>query len=350
MENVLRHVVPLVIFACLGCIQVGCSQALVDARPDAATSDAATSDAATSDKWLPRPVDQSHLPNAYRLHTKVLSGGQPAGDDGFRELRELGVKTVISVDGAQPALELARKHGLRYVHLPHGYDGVSETRARELAKAVRDLPGPIYIHCHHGKHRSPVAATVACVGAGLLRQDQGLSVLRTAGTSENYQGLYDSVAKARRFDNQLLDALSGEFPETVQVPPMAELMVAVERAHDHLHAIQRAGWQSPADHPDLDPPHEALLLREHFTELLRTAEVLSESAEFQRMLRDSETAAAQLEEVLRRSSGHGAPTPGTVNDSFKRITTGCQTCHRRFRDVPLHKKLSLRGSAHQRDP
>ena len=100
---------------------------------------------------------------------------------------------MISVDGAQPQVELARKYGLRYVHLPHGYDGVSEKRAQELAKAVRDLPSPIYIHCHHGKHRSPAAATVACVGAGLLQRDQGLSVLRTAGTSDHYEGLYDSA-------------------------------------------------------------------------------------------------------------------------------------------------------------
>ena len=105
------------------------------------------------------------LPNAYRLHPRVISGGQPEGEQAFARLKELGVKTVISVDGARPEVELARKYGLRYVHLPHGYDGVPDERASELAKAVRDLPGPVYIHCHHGKHRSPAAATVACVAA-----------------------------------------------------------------------------------------------------------------------------------------------------------------------------------------
>ena len=292
----------------------------------------------TAEAWSPQRVDQSHLPNAFQLHEKVISGGQPDGEAGYRELSELGVRTVISVDGAQPQVELARKYGLRYVHLPHGYDGVSEKRAQELAKAVRDLPGPIYIHCHHGKHRSPAAATVACVGAGLLQRGQGLSVLRTAGTSDHYEGLYDSAEQGRQFDNALLDALSVEFPETVEVPPMAEAMVSIEHTYDHLKAIQKAGWESPAGHPDLDPPHEALLLREHFRELLRTREALEEPAEFQTMLRESETDAAQLESGLRSGSDHGNLVPADVGDSFARITKNCQVCHRRFRDLPLSEK------------
>jgi protein tyrosine phosphatase (PTP) superfamily phosphohydrolase (DUF442 family) len=323
----MRRVIPPVTVCCLCIIHAGCSPSSTDAP-----------NARFVKGWSPQRVERSHLPNAYRLNERVISGGQPDGGDGYRELSQLGVKTVISVDGAQPQVELARKHGLRYVHLPHGYDGIPERRACELAKAVRDLPGPIYVHCHHGKHRSPAAATVACVGAGLLQKDQGLSVLRTAGTSEKYQGLYESAKRARRFDNALLDALSVEFPETVEVPPMAEAMVAIEHTHDHLVAIQQAGWESPVNHPDLDPPHEALLLREHFTELLRTEEALEQSPEFQKMLRDSEAAAAQLEAGLRSWSDHGEPAPTVIDDSFARITNDCKACHSRFRDVPLSEK------------
>src|SRR5262245_42817749 len=105
----------------------------------------------------PEKLAVEHLPNAYRITDKVISGGLPEGDAAFQELADLGVKTVISVDGMKPDVETAKKHGLRYVHLPHGYDGVPSERVLELAKAVRELPGLIYIHCHHGKHRSPAA-------------------------------------------------------------------------------------------------------------------------------------------------------------------------------------------------
>src|SRR5262245_25679022 len=87
-------------------------------------------------------LDLRHLPNALQVHEKVISGGMPEGDDSFAELQTLGIKTIISVDGAKPDVEMAQKYGMRYVHLPHGYDGVPESRAKELAKAVRDLPGP----------------------------------------------------------------------------------------------------------------------------------------------------------------------------------------------------------------
>src|SRR5687767_11422743 len=74
-----------------------------------------------------------HLPNAVQLHAKVISGGSPDGEAGFAELKELGVQTLISVDGAKPDVKRAEKYGLRYVHLPHGYDGVPQQRAKELA-------------------------------------------------------------------------------------------------------------------------------------------------------------------------------------------------------------------------
>src|SRR4051812_22126541 len=64
------------------------------------------------------------LHNIFRVTPSVYSGSSREGDDGFRSLRRLGVRTVLSVDGARPEVERARKHGLRYVHLPIGYDGV----------------------------------------------------------------------------------------------------------------------------------------------------------------------------------------------------------------------------------
>lgn len=277
----------------------------------------------------PERLDVKHLPNAWRITEKVISGGLPEDDAAFQELADLGVKTVISVDGMRPDAETARKHGLRYVHLPHGYDGVPEERAKELAKAVRDLPGPIYLHCHHGKHRSPSAATVACVGAGLLDRSLAETVLKAAGTSEEYQGLYASARDAERFDAALLDALQPDFPEASAVPPLAEAMVALEHTHDHLKQIAAAGWKSPPAHPDLEPAHEALLLREHYTELLRMDEVTQQPEAFRQSLRESETAAQGLEDALRASP----VSAQAAQAQLEVVHRNCTECHRKFRDV-----------------
>lgn len=285
-------------------------------------------------------VDAKHLPNVHRIHEKVISGGLPEGDDAFRELQALHVKTIISVDGAKPDVEMAHKFGMRYVHLPHGYDGIPNERVQELAKAVHDLEGPIYIHCHHGKHRSPTAAAVACVAAGLVPPEAAVPFLQTAGTSESYRGLYDSARHAKRVDEKELAAISIAFREVAPLPPLAEAMVAIEHSFDRLKLISTMGWRATPRHPDLQPAHEALILREHFAELMRTPEVQKKPQRFRDLLHDSEATVATLESALRewKPTDEKTPIPTAIENPFVRLTKNCALCHKDFRDVPLGEK------------
>lgn len=288
----------------------------------------------------PKRVNAPHLPNAYQIHDKVISGGQPDGEEAFREMVALGIRTVISVDGARPDVETARRYGLRYVHMPHGYDGISDARVKELAKAVRELDGPIYIHCHHGKHRSPAAAAAACVTAGYLPSESAVRVLKVAGTSEQYRGLYQAVENARPADEAALDALKVQYHEQADLPRVAEVMVAIEHIFDRLRNIQEAGWHPPAKHPDLDPPHEALMLREQFAEMLRIPEVTRANERFILMTRNSEAAARSLEDALRswKPAGRQDPPPQNLSVRFGELKALCSSCHKEFRDVPLSEK------------
>jgi protein tyrosine phosphatase (PTP) superfamily phosphohydrolase (DUF442 family) len=106
-------------------------------------------------------LEISGIHNAFRVTDKVYSGSQPEGDEAFVALAKLGVKTIISVDGSKPDVEAAHKHGLRYIHLPFGYDGVPTNRIVELAKAAETLSGPIFVHCHHGLPRGPTAVAAS---------------------------------------------------------------------------------------------------------------------------------------------------------------------------------------------
>ena len=270
-----------------------------------------------------------HLPNPVRVTSGVISGGLPEGEAAFAELKELGIRTVISVDGAKPDVATAEKYGMRYVHLPHGYDGVPEERGKQLAKAVQELPGPVYIHCHHGKHRSPAAAAVACLGAGLIDQEQAAQVLQVAGTGENYRGLFQSVEQAHPFDKGALDQVPSDFPAVAKLPAMAEAMIEIEHVHDHLKAIEKAGWKTPADQPALTPDHEGLLLREQFTELLRMPELKDRSEGFAKLAQEAETLSRTLEQGLKSSID-----PAAASKLFLALSNNCKTCHQQFRDPP----------------
>ena len=298
-----------------------------------------TSPAAT--RVAPFKLDTKHLPNAIQIHGRVVSGGQPDGEQGFRELKELGFKTILSVDGAKPDVAIARQFGMRYVHLPHGYNGIDPERVSELAKAVRDMDGPMYIHCHHGKHRSPAAAAVACISAGLIEPDSTCSILKLAGTSENYLGLFDVVESAHRIEESSLDAIQPEFLEFAKLPPMAVAMVELEHTYAQLNQFAQSHWKPLANHPALDPAHEALLLREQFTEMLRMDSVAQRTVAFRKLLMVSESDAKLLEETLRlkKQEQNAAPSVASIlSESFARISANCTNCHQQYRDVPIEKK------------
>ena len=289
-----------------------------------------------------KKLDAKHLPNAVQIHSKVITGGLPADDDAFKELADLGVKTIISVDGAKPDVAAAQKHGLRYVHLPHGYDGISDERAKQLAKAVNELDGPIYIHCHHGKHRSPVAGAVACVGAGLILPKQSREILELAGTSGDYAGLFKSAENAHEFEKSLLANLDTEFMPSVQVPPMAQAMVDLEKSFHHLQLLSINQWRPMTVHPDIIPAHEALILREHFTELHRTPETKSYGSQFLDLLQSSESSAKEIQNHLKSIEQLGdtqrSQTVKLIDSHLMSIKTDCSACHMAFRNKALQNK------------
>lgn len=286
-----------------------------------------------------KKISADTLPNALQINERLISGGQPDGEAAFATLRDMGVKTIITVDGAKPDLAAAEKYGLRYVHLPHGYDGITPERAAELAKAVRDLPGPIYLHCHHGKHRSPAAAATACRALGWVTEKEAAEVLQLAGTSPHYPGLFAAARETGPLSPAVLDQLHIDFQPSVPLPEVAEAMVAMERHFDRLEQLAANQWQPLDRHPDLKPAHEALLLREQFTELLRTESVQAEPAAYREQLREGEQLARQLEEQLRSQTTGQADARTT--ELLRAVKTNCNQCHRQYRDQPSERRINV---------
>ncbi len=281
-----------------------------------------------------------HLPNVVQVTDRVYSGGLPEGDAGFLELQQLGIKTVISVDGITPNIDLANRYGLKYIHLPHGYDGVPNQRILEISKAVREQEGPVYIHCHHGKHRSPAAAASACLTIGWIQNAQAFQVLQVAGTNPNYRGLFESVKNAKPVAEKVLDALEVQFHEVEPLPPLADAMVDLDHAFEHIQLFAKKDWRLLEEHPDLVPAHEALLLREQYTELLRADYVESQSDVFKELLVDAEIAAKELESIL--NSAASEPQRYAKREQLAaavaKISSNCKACHEAVRDIPLSEK------------
>ncbi|MFM1867008.1 MAG: hypothetical protein RL591_416, partial [Planctomycetota bacterium] len=248
------------------------------------------------------PVDFPGIHNLVAFHDGFVSGSAPEGDAGLDSLAKLGFKTVISVDGAIPDVEGARKQGLRYVHLPIGYDGFDDVRRAELVRAVRDLPKPIYIHCHHGKHRSAGAAGTIAVSLGWMSNAAAADRMKISQTAESYTGLWACTAKAAPMMAAAIDAARAEFPEITKPESMVAAMVAIDEAFDRLKLVEKNGWKVPADHPDLAPAADAGKLADLLRLLVDDAHLksLDEASrqDFAALLVDGAAKSSALEEAL----------------------------------------------------
>jgi len=270
----------------------------------------------------PTEKEYPALHSLFQITERIYSGGEPVGPDAFESLARLGIKTIVSVDGAQPNVAEAKKHGLRYVHIPIGYDGVSTNAGLAFTRLVNEVEGPIYFHCHHGTHRGPAAAAVACIAAGDATPQSAIGILRKAGTGTNYVGLWRDVAA---FTQPRPDVALPELVEVAKVGSMVAAMASIDRAMDNLKLCRDAGWGVPPGHPDVVPKQEALLLKEALRETGRTL-AEDQDERFRQWLAESEQIATQLEADLQ------ALRLREANTAMERLSQSCSRCHKAYRN------------------
>lgn len=276
------------------------------------------------------PRDYPGLHNVVAYHEGYFSGGVPEGDAGFDTLARFGVKTIISVDGAEPDAARAGSRGMRYIHLPIGYNGFDEARKLALARATRDAlrRGPVYIHCHHGKHRSAGAAAAVAVTLGWMSPEAAVARMKVSGTSPNYKGLYSCASGASAIDAAVMDAVPAEFPAVSKPAGFVRIMVEMDEVNDHLKLIEKAGWAAPADHPDLVPAAEAGRMADLFRLALEDERARGAPDEFTAWLRGDAADAQRLEDHLSA----GERDTAKLSALYKPVAASCSQCHVKYRD------------------
>ena len=275
---------------------------------------------------IARPIEISGIHNAFHVTDRVYSGSQPEGEKAFEALAKLGIKTIVSVDGGKPEVELAKKHGIRYVHLPIGYDGVSTNRVVELVKLTTEVSGPFFVHCHHGLHRGPAAVAIMCESDEKWLPEKADAWLRQAGTSPDYPGLYKSAREFKQPTAAQLAAIK-ELPEITKPSSIVEAMVEVDAHFDWLKKSQKAGWKTPPGAADISPSHEATVLWEQFKEMARLKDTADRPEDYRTKLTEAVRTSNVLRELLGKSADKTA-----LDDALKQATQSCSACHKSYRN------------------
>lgn len=111
---------------------------------------------------LGSPVFAASIPgirNFDQVDQNVYRGGQPTAD-GFRNLAQLGVKTIIDLraSGAHSKMEqkIVTSSGMTYINIP--MSGLTPPTVAEITKLLDVLEhpsaGPAFVHCLHGADRT----------------------------------------------------------------------------------------------------------------------------------------------------------------------------------------------------
>src|SRR5207302_4331462 len=116
------------------------------------------------------------------------------------------------------------------------------------------------------------------------------------------------------------------------VSDLARCMVEIESRFDDLVLIAKAGWKQPADHPDLDPPHEALQLAEQYREAARL-QLPDRPEEVRHWLQAAAGHALELERLLRSAKEKEQVDRQAAETAFNHVRSACAKCHVKYRDV-----------------
>ncbi len=270
-------------------------------------------------------TDHATLEHITHLSPTVISGSEPVTDADFELIRAMGAQTIISVDGATPDVERAKKFGLRYVHIPIAYSALNASEEVQLERAAHEIPGTIFVHCHHGLHRGPVSAAVIYASQSGCSGQEAAQRLYAAGLPRKYEALHQSLEAFLPGTRILPDPHAvGPLPEIAQRDSLTLAMADIDRSWERLGASRKNNWLPPPDHPDVVPAHEAAIFAELFRETNRL-HLAGADADMRTRMSDAERLAWALNTALE-SSDHDAAD--TAADAIAQSCTNCHNIHR----------------------
>lgn len=257
------------------------------------------------------------LHNVFQIDNQIYSGSWPEGKQCFDALKKMGIKTIISVDGTKPDVQRAKTAGMKYVHIPIGYDGISGNASLSFLRAAKDLKGPIYIHCHHGRHRGPAAAAMVGMCRGSLNKERALLFLDQAGTSQDYAGLWRDV---RQFQVPADETGLPELVESAQVEPMVTAMAHISHYYEQLEKMTQTKLKDQKS-----ALRVSVLLREEFHESARKfADDYDDT--YKKWLHESEKELKQIEAAVKQGNQK------QVAAGLKILKSQCKRCHKTYRN------------------
>jgi len=191
----------------------GCERG-ADKAPRASRSEVTL--AAPSRAWAVR-IGKPGLPNFRRVSEDLCIGAEPT-EEGFRQLKAMGVKTVINLrffhdDGRERV-----GAGLTYEEIPmNTWHAEDEDVARFLKLITDRNRAPFFIYCHHGADRSGLLGAVYRIVIQGWTKDEAIAEMTQGGFG--FHGIWQNLVDyLRKLDVENIKRQVSRPPDGVKTP------------------------------------------------------------------------------------------------------------------------------------
>lgn len=129
--------------------------------------------------------------NFHKVDQDVYRGARPRRSDAYSRLAELGIRTIVNLEGSKEAarekaqidqlnqtLVLRHKPSIDFISFPINsitqipLTGVSDQKIGFLFQQIQEAKKPIFIHCEHGKDRTGAVVVLYRIKRKELTFDQ----------------------------------------------------------------------------------------------------------------------------------------------------------------------------------
>lgn len=140
-------------------------------------------------RWA-TPVPAKHLKNLYQLDEKVFRSAQP-DKEGFRELQQLGIRTVLSFRDHHSDNDEAQGTGIELFRVKMEAGEIETAQVIEALRIIKEANGPILIHCWHGSDRTGLISALYRIVFQGWSKDEAVDELKNGGYG--YHSLYKNI-------------------------------------------------------------------------------------------------------------------------------------------------------------
>lgn len=127
------------------------------------------------------PVERTGLPNLHRISDGLYRGAQPMAE-GFRELRKMGVRTVVNLRSFHSDRDEAGEAGLAYEHSAmKAWHPEDEDVVRFLQIVTDPARTPVFVHCQHGADRTGIMCAICRMAVQGWSGDEAVEEMREGG-------------------------------------------------------------------------------------------------------------------------------------------------------------------------